>query len=174
MGDITNVLLRTIFFYFFILIMFRIMGKREIGQLGVVDLAVSVLIAELVAISIENVEDSIWLTILPIIALVILEITLAMINLKCKKFRNFFEGKPSVIINRGKINYKEMVKQRYTIDDLLLELRQKGIKNLERVEYALLEPNGKLSIFKTGAHLISVECPSYNLKEMITYEFKLK
>jgi len=148
MGDITNVLLRTIFFYFFILIMFRIMGKREIGQLGVVDLAVSVLIAELVAISIENVEDSIWLTILPIIALVILEITLAMINLKCKKFRNFFEGKPSVIINRGKINYKEMVKQRYTIDDLLLELRQKGIKNLERVEYALLEPNGKLSIFK--------------------------
>jgi len=148
MGDITNVLLRTIFFYFFILIMFRIMSKREIGQLGVVDLAVSVLIAELVAISIENVEDSIWLTILPIIALVILEITLAMINLKCKKFRNFFEGKPSVIINRGKINYKEMVKQRYTIDDLLLELRQKGIKNLERVEYALLEPNGKLSIFK--------------------------
>ena len=148
MIEIMSVLLRTVFFYFFIMIMFRVMGKREIGQLGVVDLVVSVLIAELVAISIENVDDSIWLTIIPIIALVILEISLAMINLKCKKFRNFFEGKPSVIINKGKINYKEMVKQRYTIDDLLLELRQKGIKNLERVDYALLEPNGKLSIFK--------------------------
>lgn len=148
MKELIIVLMRTIFFYFFIVLMYRLMGKREVGQLGVVDLIVSILIAELVAISIENIEDTIFLTIIPIIALVILEIFLACIALKSKKFRTVFGGKPSVIINKGIVNYKEMTKQRYTIDDLLLELRQKSIKSIEDVEYALLEPNGKLSIFE--------------------------
>lgn len=124
------------------------MGKREVGQLGVIDLIVSILIAELVAISIENIKDSLWNTVIPIIALVILELSLAYASLKSKRFRTFFDGSPSVIIDSGKINYKEMVKQRYTVDDLLFELRQKGIKSLESVEYALLESNGKLSIFE--------------------------
>ena len=148
MEEMLKVLFRTIFFYFFVMVMFRVMGKREVGQLGVVDLVVSILIAELVAISIENVNDSLWLTVIPIGVLVILELLLAFISLKSKKFRNFFDGKPSIIIEGGKVNYKEMVKQRYTIDDLLFELRQKGIKSLENVEYALLESNGKLSIFE--------------------------
>ena len=126
----------------------RVMGKREVGQLGVEDLIVSVLIAELVAISIENVKTSIWLTVIPIIALVILELILASIALRSKRFRTFFDGKPSLIISSGKVNFKEMVKQRYTIDDLLFELRQKGIKSIESVEYAFLESNGKLSIFE--------------------------
>lgn len=142
------VLFRTVFFYFFVMTMYRIMGKREVGQLGVVDLIVSILIAELVAISIENIEDSIFLTIVPILLLVVLEIVLAKMSLKSKKIRTFFGGKPSLIIDRGRVDYKEMVRQRYTIDDLLFELRQKGIKSLESVEYALLEPNGKLSIFE--------------------------
>lgn len=148
MKELFSVLFRTVFFYFFVMFMFRIMGKREVGQLGVVDLIVSILIAELVAISIENVKDSMFYTIIPISALVILEIVLARISLKSKRLRTFFGGKPSLIIDKGKVNYKEMVKQRYTIDDLLFELRQKGIKSLESVEYALLEPNGKLSIFE--------------------------
>ena len=146
--ELIAVLSRTIFFYFFVMIMFRIMGKREVGQLGVIDLIVSILIAELVAISIENTKDSMWLTIIPIVSLVLLELLLAFISLKSKKFRTFFDGKPSIIIDSGKVNYKEMVKQRYTIDDLLFELRQKGIKSIESVEYALLEANGKLSIFE--------------------------
>ena len=148
MNEIINVLIRTVFFYFFVLVMFRIMGKREVGQLGVIDLVVSILIAELIAISIENIQDSMWNTIIPIIALTILEIALAYISLKSKRFRTFFDGKPSLIIDSGRVNYKEMVRQRYTIDDLLFELRQKGIKSIENVEYALLESNGKLSIFQ--------------------------
>ncbi len=145
---VLKVLIRTIFFYFFILVMFRIMGKREVGQLGIIDLIVSILIAELVAISIENINDSIFNTIIPIASLVGLELLLGFISLKSKKFRTFFDGAPSIIIDRGKVNYKEMVRQRYTIDDLLFELRQKGIKSLENIEYALLEANGKLSIFE--------------------------
>lgn len=139
---------RTVFFYFFVTLAYRLMGKREIGQLGVIDLIVSILIAELVAISIENIKDPIYLTIVPIMALVILEIVFGYIAIKSRKFRTIFDGKPSLIICNGKINYKEMVKQRYTLDDLLISLRQKEIKDIESVEYAFLEPNGKLSIFK--------------------------
>ena len=151
LGDIMQmlqVIIRTIFFYFFVLISYRIMGKREVGQLGIIDLIVSILIAELIAISIENIEDSMFLTIVPIIILVILEVLLAFISIKSRTFRVIFDGKPSLIICNGKINYHEMVKQRYSMDDLLLSLRQKEIKNIEDVEYAFLEPNGKLSIFK--------------------------
>lgn len=150
-GDIMqlfNVMFRTLFFYFFITLAYRIMGKREVGQLGIIDLIVSILIAELVAISIENINDSIILTIAPIVLLVILELLLAYLSIKSRTFRTIFGGKPSLIIVNGKINYHEMVKQRYSMDDLLLSLRQKEIRNIEDVEYAFLEPNGKLSIFK--------------------------
>ena len=139
---------RTIFFYFFVTLAYRIMGKREVGQLGVIDLIVSILIAELVAISIENAKDSIILTIVPILILVILEVVFGYIAVKSRKFRTIFDGKPSLIICHGKINYHEMIKQRYTLDDLLISLRQKEISDLSMVEYAFLEPNGQLSIFK--------------------------
>lgn len=142
------VIYRTLFFYLFILIIYRLMGKREIGQLSIIDLVVSILIAELVAISIENHQEGLMLTVVPILLLVLLEIIAAIISIKSNKVRNILEGKPSLIINKGKINYKEMVKQRYTLDDLLLELRYKSIKSIEDVEYAILENNGKLSIFK--------------------------
>ena len=148
MRDIIIILLRTLFFYFFVLIMYRIMGKREVGQLGVIDLIVSLLIAEMIAISIENFKSNIFNSITPILLLVFLELTLDYLSIKSKRFKNIFEGKPSIIINSGKINFKEMVKQRYTIDDLLFELRQKEIKSLEEIDYAFLETNGKLSIFK--------------------------
>lgn len=139
---------RTIFFYFFIMISYRLMGKREIGQLGVIDLIVSILIAELVAISIENIDEPLVLTVAPITILVVVEILFAFISIKSRKFRNLLDGKPSIIINKGVINYKEMIKQRYSLDDLLLSLRQNNIKSIEDVEYAFLETNGKLSIFK--------------------------
>ena len=143
-----TVVFRTIFFYFFITISYRMMGKREIGQLGIIDLIVSILIAELVAISIENLFDPIYLTIVPILLLVILEIFLAFISTKDRKLRIILEGKPSLIIANGHINYHEMVKQRYNLDDLLLSLRQKDVRDISEVEYAFLETNGKLSVFK--------------------------
>lgn len=146
--DIVLVIIKTIFFYFFVLIVFRLMGKREIGQLSIQDLVVSILIAELVAISIENYKDSMLLTIVPILLLLFLEITAGYLSLKFNKLRNIVDGKPSLIINRGIINYKEMMKQRYTLDDLMMELRNNNIKNLKDVEYAILENNGKLNIFK--------------------------
>lgn len=146
--ELINVIVRTLFFYFFIAISYRLMGKREVGQLGIIDLIVSILIAELVAISIENNNEPIILTIIPISVLVILEIGLAFLAIKNRKIRVLLGGKPTLIITDGKINYHEMIKQRYTLDDLLLALRQKEIKDITQIEYAFLEPNGKLSLFK--------------------------
>lgn len=146
--ELLTIVFRTTFFYFFIVLAYRIMGKREIGQLGIIDLIVSILIAELVAISIENSKDSIFFTVIPIILLVALELLLAFISIKSRTFRTVFGGKPSLIIVNGTVNYKEMVRQRYSMDDLLLSLRQNSIKSIDEIEYAFLEPNGKLSIFK--------------------------
>ena len=148
MNTIGSIIFRTIFFYFFIIFLYRIMGKREVGELGIIDLIVSILMAELVAISIENLNQNLWLTILPLIVLGLLEVTLAFISTKSRHFRLFMDGKPSLIICRGKINYHEMIKQRYSMDDLLLSLRINGIKRISEVEYAFLETNGRLSIFK--------------------------
>ena len=146
--DLLIITLRTILFYFFIIFAYRLMGKREVGQLGVIDLIVSILIAELVAISIENYNGSILLALVPIATLVILEILLAYISLKYRKVNTILSGKSAPIIINGKINYKEMLKQRYSLDDLLLQLRSNSIKSIDEIEYAFLEYNGKLSIFK--------------------------
>ena len=148
MNELLITLFRTIFLYFFIIFLYRIMGKREVGELSIIDLIISILIAELTAISIENTNTSLVHTILPLISLVILEMIISFIGIKFRKFRTFFDGKPSLIVVNGKINYKEMVKQRYSIDDLLLSLRQKEIDNILDVSYAFLEHNGKLSVFK--------------------------
>lgn len=139
---------RSIFFYILVVIVYKMMGKREIGELSVIDLIVSLFIAELVAISIENYNNSIFLSLLPIIVLVTLQLLSAKFSLKSKKIRDVLDGKPSVIINRGKVNFKEMKRLRYNIDDLLCQLRVQSVKSIEEVDYAILETNGKLSIFK--------------------------
>ena len=141
------IILRMIFFYIFIIFIYRIMGKREVGQLGIVDLIVSILIAELVAICIENPKESIMSSIIPIITLVFLQIILSYSSLKNPKLRTALDGSPSFIIKNGKVNYNEMIRQKYNLDDLLTQLREKGYRNIEDVEYAILENNGTLSIF---------------------------
>lgn len=143
-----TIIFRTLFFYFFIVFVYRIMGKREVGQLGIIDLIVSVLIAELVAISLDNTKDSIFMAIIPIILLVLCQIGMALLSLNKKSIREMFDGKPSVIINNGKIQIKEMVKQRYNLDDLLTQLREENFKSISEVDYAILETSGKLSVFK--------------------------
>lgn len=143
-----DVILKTFFLYFFILLMYRIMGKKEVGELGLIDLIVTVLIAELAAISIEDHSKSILISIIPILILVFCEISLSFVSLKSEKVRNFLDGKPSIIIKDGKVNFNLMTKIRYTLDDLITQLRQKGIKSLEEVDYAVLENSGDLSIFQ--------------------------
>ena len=145
--DLILVFIRTIFFYFLIFIVYRLMGKREVGQLGIIDLIVSILIAELAAISIENYDNNMFQSIIPILTLLLLQVTLAFFSLKKPKFRIFLDGNPSIMIQNGKVNYKEMLKQKYNLDDLLVQLREKGYRSIEEIEYAILETSGTLSVF---------------------------
>ena len=123
------------------------MGKKEVGKLSIIDLIVSVLIAELAAMSIEEVDRSILISVVPIAVLVIIQIILSYISLKNKNIRTFIDGSPRTIINKGKVDFKQMQKLRYSLDDLISQLREQGVKNLENVNYAILENNGKLSVF---------------------------
>ena len=142
-----SIILRTMFMYFFIIIVYRIMGKKEIGQLNIVDLIVSVLIAELVALGIENKDNNIFLSVIPIIALVIIQISVSYLSLKNNRIRYIIDGRPNIIIKDGKVNFNEMKKIRYSLDDLLTQLRLQGIKSIDKVKYAILESNGSLSTF---------------------------
>ena len=142
-----SMVIKTTILYFFIMFVYRIMGKKEVGQLSIVDLIVTILIAELAAISIENTESSIFVSIIPIIVLVAIQIILSYTSLKSKSFRHFVEGKPTVIIKNGRIVFSEMVKLRYSLDDLVLQLREQGINSIEEVKFAILENNGELSVF---------------------------
>ena len=150
--DYLLILLKTLFFYFAIVIFYRFMGKREVGELGIIDLIVSVLIAELAAISIEKYDSSVFLMLLPIACLVILQIILAKVSLKSDKVRSMLDGDASMIIDNGKVNFKEMIKQRYNLEDLLTQLRARNVKSIEEVEYAILETSGKLSVFTKDAN----------------------
>lgn len=141
-----SIILRTLFMYFFIILVYRVMGKKEVGELSIIDLIVSILIAELVAIAIEA-EKSIFLSIIPISILTLTQIGISYITLKNEKIRDIIDGKPTVIIKNGILNFKEMSHLRYSLDDLTTQLRLQGIKSIEKVKYAVLENNGNLSVF---------------------------
>jgi uncharacterized membrane protein YcaP (DUF421 family) len=142
--------LRTLFFYGLILIIFRLMGKREIGELSLLDLVVFIMIAEMAVVAIEDTEAPLLNTVLPMILLMVVQLALALLSMKSKRFRDLVDGEPTIIINRGKIDENAMRKQRYNFDDLLLQLREKDVRNIADVEFAILEPSGKLSVFQNN------------------------
>ncbi|WP_418789529.1 DUF421 domain-containing protein [Priestia megaterium] len=139
---------RTVLLYVVVLIIFRVMGKREIGELSILDLVVFIMIAEMAVMAIENPKDPLLYSILPMLTLLIIQIGLAIWSLKSNRMRNFIDGKPSIIIENGKINEHEMKRQRYNFNDLLVQLRDKNIKNVGDVEFAILESSGRLSVFE--------------------------
>lgn len=143
-----NIILRTLFLYLMIIVIFRLMGKREIGELSILDLVVFIMIGEMAVIAIENTKDPLIHSIIPMVLLMIIQITLAFISLKSKKFRDLVDGDPSIIINRGKIDEKAMRRQRYNFDDLMTQLREKDIRSIADVEFAILESSGSLSVIE--------------------------
>ncbi len=143
-----TIIFKTLFMYFFVIFVYRLMGKKEVGQLSIVDLIVSILIAELIALSIEGKKGSILLSVIPIMVLVLVQMLISYITLKSDKIRNIIDGKPTIIIKNGKLNFTEMSKLRYSLDDLLTQLRLQGVKSIDKVKYAVLENNGNLSVFK--------------------------
>ncbi|MCK8827186.1 DUF421 domain-containing protein [Natroniella acetigena] len=138
--------LRTILIYFVTLFAVRLMGKREIGELSPFDLVVSIMIAELAVIVIEDRGSSLWYGIIPLLTLVGIEIFISYISLKSEIIRKAANGTPNIIIKNGEIIKEELRNSRYTIHDLLAQLRQKDIFRITDVEFAILETSGDLSI----------------------------
>lgn len=145
---------KTSLFFFVLVITMRIMGKREIGELSLFDLVVFFVISELLSISIAESEENPLKTIVAIAILVILQKIIAYLVLKNKKIRTMFDGEEVVIIDNGIIKQEEMRKNRYNIDDLMLQLRQKDIDSPSKVKFAILETDGSLSVIKKSTEAL--------------------
>lgn len=139
---------RTLLAYFLVFFILRIMGKREIAKLSIFDLVISIMIAEIAVFIIEDPYKPIAHGVIPMITLVIVQILLAYLTMKSHRLRMWVDGRPSMIIKNGKLNEKEMKRQRYNLDDLMLQLRENRISNVADVEFAVLETTGKLTVFK--------------------------
>lgn len=139
---------RTVFSYVFLLIILKLMGKRELSQVSIFDVVIFLIMSELFSLAINDPSASLLHFIIPIIIIVLLEISSALLSLKSHKIRKFLEGKTSFIIYKGEVNYQIMKKNRYNIPDLMLQLRNKDIQSPAEVEYAILEGNGNLNVIK--------------------------
>lgn len=148
--ELGKLIFRTFFIYIVVVVIFRLMGKREIGELSILDIVVFIMVAEMAVFTVEDTDRMLVEALIPMGLLLIIQRLVAWLSLKNKHFRDWFEGKPSVIISRGKVDEHEMKKQRYSFDDLLQQLRENGTKSIQDVEFAILEPSGKLSIFENG------------------------
>ena len=140
------VFIRTAILYTLVVIVMRIMGKRQIGELQPYELVITIIISELASIPISDTKIPLVHSICPIITLILLQVILSVIQMKFDKARTLLCGKPSLLVKNGSIDINEMKKQKLNLDDLLEELRLGGYYNLEDIEYAILETSGKLSV----------------------------
>ena len=139
---------RSIILYIIVLVVMRLMGKREIGQLQPFELAISIMIADLATIPMTEIGIPIFNGIIPILGLLLMHLIISIINLKSLKGREIICGKPTILIYRGKIDEKALKKERFTINELQEKLRGNNIVNLGDVEYAILETSGEVTIIQ--------------------------
>ena len=141
-----TIIIRTIFIYVFLTVIIRIMGKRQLGELDVGELVITILLSEIASLPITNPEKPLLDAIIPIAILAALEILTSALILKIPALKKFLSSKPSILIFHGKVDKKALKKVRISIEDLLSQIRQNGIFELDEVDYAILEENGKMSI----------------------------
>lgn len=137
---------RTAFLYLLVVVTMRIMGKRQIAQLEPFELVITIMIAELAAIPMQDRNIPLINGVIAILTLMFIQVTFSILSLHSVKFRSFLDGRYSLVIANGVIQELEMRKSRYNLDELLEQLRLKGIFELADVEYAILETSGDLSV----------------------------
>ena len=140
------IFVRTLILYFVVVIVMRLMGKRQIGQLQPFELVVAILISDLASVPMQDTAIPLINGIIPILTLLIAQITLSLISMLSVKARSIICGTPSILIENGKINENNLRKEMYTINDLLEQLKNSNVYNIADVEFAILETNGQLSI----------------------------
>ena len=140
--------IRAIILYIVVLVVMRLMGKREIGQLQPFELAIAIMIADLAAVPMSELGIPLTNGIIPILALLVMYMIISALNMKSIKFRKVISGQPSLLIYRGRIDEKVLRKERITINELQERLRGDNIFNLSDVEYAILETNGEVTVIQ--------------------------
>jgi uncharacterized membrane protein YcaP (DUF421 family) len=159
-------IIRTLMLYFLILFMMKIMGKRQIGQLQPFELVVVLIFSELASSAMDNTASPILNSIIPIIVIAIIQVALAIINLKNEKLRDYIYGKPSIVISQGKIMEEEMRNLRMNINDLQEQLRSKGFFDISEIEFAIMETNGQISVMsKTPKRPVQVADLDLKIKQ---------
>ncbi|MBP3800738.1 MAG: DUF421 domain-containing protein [Clostridia bacterium] len=137
---------RAILLYIIVLVVMRFMGKREIGQLQPFELVISIMIADLASTPMSDVGIPITSGITPILGLLVMHVIISLLNMKSIRARQIICGKPRILIYRGKIDEKALIKEKFTINELEERLRGKDVMSLADVEYAILETSGEISV----------------------------
>lgn len=145
-GFVLIVFARTLILYIFVVVVMRIMGKRQIGQLQPFELAIAIMISELAAVPMQNTGIPLINGIIPILTLLIAQVVISFFSLKSIKARSIICGRPSILIENGIIREDQLKKEMYTLNDLLEQLRITNTPNIADVEFAILETNGQLSV----------------------------
>lgn len=140
--------IRAIILYTLVLIVMRIMGKREIGQLQPFELAIAIMIADLASVPMSDIGTPITNGIVPILGLLVMHLLISLLNMKSIKARQIICGKPRILIYRGKIDEKALIKERFTLNELQERLRSNNISNIADVEYAILETSGQVTVIQ--------------------------
>ena len=133
---------RTIILYLLIIVGIRLMGKRQVGELEPSELVLALIIADLAAVPMQDFGIPLLSGIIPILTLLSVTMIISVLSMKSIKFRAIICGRPSIIVENGKLHQREMAKNRFTVDELMEELRMKGVT----VKYAILETNGQISV----------------------------
>ena len=149
----TTVVVRTVFFYLFLICIMKLMGKRQLGQLQLSELVTTLLLSEIAADPITNPDVPLLHAVVPIMMLFVFEILISFTATKVPKFKKLFDGVPCIVVVKGKLDQKQLRKNRISLDELLSEMRKKDIYDISDVEYAILEQNGQLSIAPKSPHL---------------------
>lgn len=168
------VVIRTLILYASVTAAVRIMGKRQIGEMQPSELVVAIMISDLASVPMQAVDIPLLSGIIPVFTLIVAEVFAAFLSLKSKAIRRIIAGEPSVVIRGGRIDEKELVRQRFNLNDLLEQLRISGYPDISQVEIAVLETNGQLSIIpKAEARNVTVKDLNLKNAEKETIPFML-
>ncbi len=141
------VFVRTLLVYFILMFSMRIGGKRQIGQMQITELVSVLVLSEVAALPIGDTDIPITFSIIPVLTILLVEIITAFVVSKNKKLREVFDGKPQIIISKGKLSEKALASLPLGIEEFISEARIKGISDISEIEYAIIEENGELSVF---------------------------
>jgi len=148
-----NIFIRTIILYLLLVLFLRLSGKREVGQLELTELVTTFMISELASIPITNNNIPLLYGIIPAATLICLEVFLSFAGLKSAAFSKLMSGTPAILISKGVLSRKELFNSRLTLSELMSSLRVLGVSQICDVEYAILEPSGKLSVVQKAKDL---------------------